>query len=111
LLLFLGIKKGRRSDPTVEIYGVSRKRLQLVTVITYLFDAPAKVVSKGSLLSGIFPNTRMSKIETIFGTGLVNLTCPECSTRMRIYLIMPDGPGRDRRIYICDCGWCTSGNE
>ena len=21
---------------------------------------------------------------------------------MRIYLIMPDGPGRDRRTYICD---------
>jgi hypothetical protein len=45
---------------------------------------------------------RMSKIETIFGAGPVNLICPECSMPMRIYLIMPDGPGRDRRTYICD---------
>jgi transposase-like protein len=44
----------------------------------------------------------MSKIETIFGTGLVSLTCPHCGTRMRIHLIMQDGPGRDRRTYICD---------
>jgi transposase-like protein len=44
----------------------------------------------------------MSKIETIFGTGLVSLTCPQCSSRMRIHLIMQDGPGRDRRTYICD---------
>ena len=44
----------------------------------------------------------MSKMETIFGTGLVSLTCPQCSARMRIHLIMQDGPGRDRRTYICD---------
>ena len=28
--------------------------------------------------------------------------CPECGMPMRIYLIVPDGPGRDRRTYICD---------
>jgi hypothetical protein len=56
----------------------------------------------GAASSSILSNKHMSKIETIFGTGLVSLTCPECGTRMRIYLIMPDGPGRDRRTYICD---------
>ena len=44
----------------------------------------------------------MSRLETIFGAGPVNLICPECGMPMRIYLIMPDGPGRDRRTYICD---------
>jgi hypothetical protein len=31
--------------------------------------------------------------------------CPHCGSRMRLATILPDGQGRDRMTFSCDCGF------